>query len=71
LYFKVKDNGIGMDEETQKEIFEPFFTTKSKEDGTGLGLWVTQSIVQSHGGTIAADSQSGKGTTFTVCLPIL
>ena len=71
LYFKVKDNGIGMDEETQKEIFEPFFTTKSKEGGTGLGLWVTQSIVQSHGGTIEADSQPGKGTTFTVCLPIL
>ena len=71
LYFMVEDNGIGMNEETQKEIFEPFFTTKSDEGGTGLGLWVTQGIIQSHGGTIEVDSQPGKGTTFTVCLPIL
>lgn len=68
---KVIDNGIGMDEETRKDIFEPFFTTKSKEDGTGLGLWVTHSIVQSHGGIIEVDTQSGEGTSFTVSLPIL
>jgi PAS domain S-box-containing protein len=68
---KVIDNGIGMDEETRKDIFEPFFTTKSKEEGTGLGLWVTHSIVQSHGGIIEVDTQSGKGTSFTVSLPML
>jgi len=71
LYFMVKDNGIGMDEETRKEIFEPFFTTKSDEDGTGLGLWVTKGIIQSHGGIIEVDSQCGKGSTFTVSFPIL
>ena len=68
---KVIDNGIGMDEETQKDIFEPFFTTKSKEEGTGLGLWVTHSIVQSHGGIIEVDTQTGEGTSFAVSLPCL
>ena len=71
LYFTVRDNGIGMDEETRKDIFEPFFTTKSKTEGTGLGLWVTHSIVQSHGGDIEVKTQSGKGTAFTISLPIL
>jgi two-component system sporulation sensor kinase A len=71
LYFTVKDNGIGMTEEIQKDIFEPFFTTKSKTEGTGLGLWVTHSIVQSHGGVIEVSSQCGKGTSFTVSLPML
>ncbi len=70
LYFIVEDNGIGMDEETRKDIFEPFFTTKSKEEGTGLGLWVSQSIVQSHGGLIKVETQCSKGTCFTVSLPI-
>ena len=71
LYFTVKDNGIGMTEEIRKDIFEPFFTTKSKAEGTGLGLWVTHGIVQSHGGIIEVNSQSGKGTSFTVSLPML
>jgi len=71
LYFTVKDNGIGISEKTRKDIFEPFFTTKPKEEGTGLGLWVTHNIVQSHGGIIEVNSQCGKGTSFTVSLPIL
>jgi PAS domain S-box-containing protein len=71
LYFTVKDNGSGMTEEVQKNIFEPFFTTKPKEEGTGLGLWITHGIVQSHGGSIDVTSQSGKGASFTVSLPIL
>ncbi len=71
LYFTIKDNGVGMTEKIRKDIFEPFFTTKSKEEGTGLGLWVTHSIVQTHGGIIEVDSQSGKGTSFTVSLPML
>ena len=71
LFFTVKDNGSGMTEDIQKDIFEPFFTTKSKAEGTGLGLWITQGIVQSHGGVIEVNSQPGKGTSFTVSLPIL
>ena len=71
LYFTIKDNGVGIDEETRKDIFEPFFTTKPKEEGTGLGLWVTHSIVQSHGGIIAMETQCGQGTSFTISLPIL
>ncbi len=70
LYFTVKDNGIGMSEKTRKDIFEPFFTTKSKAEGTGLGLWITHGIVQSHGGIIEVNSQCGKGTSFTVSLPM-
>jgi PAS domain S-box-containing protein len=70
LYFTVEDNGIGMNEETRRDIFEPFFTTKSKAGGTGLGLWVTHSIVQSHGGILEVETQYGKGTSFTVSLPI-
>ncbi len=54
-----------------KDIFEPFDTNKSKEEGTGLGLWVTHGIVQPHGGTIAVNSQYGKGTSFIVSLPML
>jgi two-component system sporulation sensor kinase A len=70
LYFTIKDNGVGMSRKTRKDIFEPFFTTKSKAEGTGLGLWVTHGIVQSHGGLIEVSSQSGKGTSFTVSLPM-
>lgn len=71
LYFSVRDNGTGITEETQKEMFEPFYTTKSKMDGTGLGLWVTKGILQSHGGIIEVDSQLDQGTTFTISLPSL
>ena len=70
LYFTIKDNGVGIDEETLKDIFEPFFTTKPKEEGTGLGLWVTHSIVQSHGGLIEVDTQINQGTSITVSLPL-
>ncbi len=71
LYFTVEDNGAGMLEETRMDIFEPFFTTKSDTGGTGLGLWVTKGIIQSHGGIIEVDSQCGQGATFTVSLPVL
>jgi PAS domain S-box-containing protein len=71
LFFTIKDNGIGMSAKIRKDIFEPFFTTKSKAEGTGLGLWVTHGIVQSHGGIIEVSSQYGQGTCFTVSLPML
>src|SRR4030095_3955571 len=63
------DTGIGMDSSVCDHIFEPFFTTKGVM-GTGLGLAVSHSIVERHGGHIDARSGLGKGTTFTISLPI-
>jgi signal transduction histidine kinase len=57
-----------MDEEVRKKMFTSFFSTKGSE-GTGLGLLVTQKIVQEHGGTITVDVESGKGSIFTIWLP--
>jgi len=67
---KVSDNGMGMTPEITKQIFNPFFTTKSKVVGIGLGLSVSYGIIQSHGGTIEVESTPGKGSSFTVLLPI-
>lgn len=65
----VVDNGVGISEENLKHIFEPFFTTKGKY-GTGLGLSITYGIVEKLGGEISVDSTLGRGTSFTVILPI-
>lgn len=70
-YLKVADSGCGMDEATLARIFDPFFTTKPVGEGTGLGLSVAHGIVEAHGGTIAVESQLGRGTTFHVYLPTL
>jgi two-component system NtrC family sensor kinase len=71
LFVSIADNGPGISPERQKKIFEPFYTTKTDGKGTGLGLWVTHSIVEKMGGAIRLASQPGKGTTFTVELPIV
>ncbi|MFO7155483.1 MAG: ATP-binding protein [Pseudomonadota bacterium] len=63
----VVDTGVGMSEEAMSRIFEPFFTTK--ESGTGLGLSLTQQIVQQHGGRLECESRPGAGTTFRIVLP--
>jgi len=65
----VRDTGIGMSAEVQAHLFEPFYTTKDVGKGTGLGLSTVYAIVQQCGGTIAVDSASGGGSTFTVYLP--
>ncbi len=64
----ISDTGVGIDEEQQKNLFSPFFTTKQK--GNGLGLVETQKIVQAHQGAIDVRSQPGKGSTFTITLPL-
>jgi signal transduction histidine kinase len=61
------DTGEGIPPEVKPRVFEPFVT--SKEQGTGLGLFVTYGVVKAHGGEIRVESQSGVGTTFTILLP--
>jgi PAS domain S-box-containing protein len=69
VVFTVADSGIGMTDEIRTRIFDPFFTTKG-EEGTGLGLPVSYSIVKRHGGQMTVESRPRAGTTFTVVLPI-
>ena len=64
----VSDNGKGISKENMPRVFEPFFTTK--ETGTGLGMSVTYGLIQQHGGLISVESEIGRGTTFTITLPV-
>lgn len=66
----VSDDGLGMEEHVQEKIFEPFFTTKGAAAGTGLGLAMVHGLVQQHGGEIRCDTALGRGTTFTIQLPV-
>jgi PAS domain S-box-containing protein len=66
----IQDTGIGIPEEIKDKIFEAFFTTKQKVKGVGLGLSVCYGIIKDHGGEIKVESEVGKGTTFTIRLPI-
>ena len=66
----VADNGIGIKEEDQQRIFEPFFQAEGNKPGTGIGLNIVKNIVDLHHGTISIASAVGKGSTFTVVLPV-
>ena len=72
--FRIKDNGIGMSQEFAQKIFEPFererTSTVSRIQGTGLGMAITNNIVDMMGGTIEVQTAQGKGTEFTVCVPM-
>jgi two-component system NtrC family sensor kinase len=67
---KVSDTGCGIPEENLGKLFTPFFTTKPPGQGTGLGLSIVYGIVKMHRGQITVQSQVGKGTTFTITLPV-
>ena len=69
-YIKVIDTGYGIEKKNLSRIFDPFFTTKPTGEGTGLGLSVSYGIIKNHGGEILVESRRGKGSTFTVVLPV-
>lgn len=71
IYVKIKDNGIGMSEVTQKKIFDPFFTTKDVGEGTGLGMSIAYNTLKKHNGEITVISSPGNGAEFTIIIPII
>jgi len=68
IFFDVEDDGVGMDRETQERMFTLFFSSKGSE-GTGLGLFVSNKIIQEHGGSIDVQSTPGEGTKLRISLP--
>ena len=71
VWIRISDNGCGIAPENLKRVFEPFFTTKPVGSGTGLGLSLSYSIVNKHGGRIDVASKPGVGTVFTIRLPVV
>jgi signal transduction histidine kinase len=68
IIFEISDNGIGMDRETQEKLFTPFFSTKERK-GTGLGLFISNTIIEQHGGEIFVKSSPGQGSLFRIKVP--
>ena len=66
----ITDNGPGIPDAIKDKIFQPFFTTKPTGQGTGLGLSLSYDIVKAHGGSIGVESHEGKGSIFTIHLPV-
>jgi PAS domain S-box-containing protein len=71
IFIQISDTGCGMTPEVQKRIFEPFYTTKDVGKGTGLGLSIAYDIIKKHSGEINVSSTVGKGTTFSISIPIV
>lgn len=71
LRLTIRDTGVGMDAKTLDKIFDPFFTTKKLGDGTGMGLSAIHGVVHKIGGSIKAESELGRGATFTIHLPLV
>ena len=65
----IKDSGVGIASEVKNRIFDPFFKTKEVDEGTGLGLAVTYSLIQQMGGSIDVESELGRGTVITISIP--
>ena len=70
ISIEISDNGPGIPKDVLQKIFDPFFTTKEVGKGTGLGLSISYSIIEKLGGRIMVASEEGKGTTFTIYLPV-
>jgi two-component system NtrC family sensor kinase len=70
IEIQVRDDGSGIPPDILARIFEPFMTTKESGQGVGLGLAISHSIVERHRGTISVQSELGRGTTFTIRLPL-
>jgi two-component system NtrC family sensor kinase len=70
VQIEVRDDGVGIPAELLPQIFEPFKTTKEGGNSAGLGLAVSRSIVERHHGRIDVVSEAGRGTTFTIVLPV-
>ena len=68
---RISDTGYGIEKKNLSRIFDPFFTTKPTGEGTGLGLSVSYGIIKNHNGDISVESRVGKGTTFTITLPVV
>lgn len=67
---EVEDNGCGMDDRTRRKVFDPFFTTKAVGQGTGLGMAISYKVIKNHKGSIELFSEVGKGSKFTITLPL-
>ena len=70
VYITIEDNGRGIPEGDLKKVFDPFFTTKAAGSGTGLGLSISHGIIQKHNGKLSVSSTPGKGTAFSISLPL-
>ena len=71
LILTISDTGGGIREEDLPKVFDPFFTTKADDGGTGLGLWLSQGVIERHGGTIQIKSRKNEGTTVEIQLPLV